>query len=140
MNWEKEIIKMIRAGEYDHEDVGHNETTLKVCNFIREHFLHDSESRPVEKLVSQKTADLDFGDYCLIEQNRFGADNEMYLHKVIGQLESNSYVDVPVTGTAREILHDKSTKVIRAITCGVEEKIALKYRIEDVKIDSRFSG
>ncbi len=57
MNWEKEIIKIIRADEYDHEDVGHNDTTLKVCNFIRENFSQDSESRPVEKLVMQLLAD-----------------------------------------------------------------------------------
>ncbi len=54
MNWEKEIIKIIRADEYDHEDVGHNDTTLKICNFIREHFSLDDDSRPVEKLVRRK--------------------------------------------------------------------------------------
>lgn len=58
MNWEKEIIKIIRADEYDHEDVGHNETTLKVCNFIREHFSQDDESRPVEKLVMPNEREL----------------------------------------------------------------------------------
>ena len=41
--------------------------------------------------------DLDFGDYCLIEQKRYGVENEMFVHKVIGRLRSNSYVDVPVT-------------------------------------------
>ncbi len=58
MNWEKEIIKIIREDEYDKEDVGHNETTLKVCNFIREHFLPESESRPVEGVVMPKIADI----------------------------------------------------------------------------------
>lgn len=129
----KEVIELLNRYS---QSIGHGEEVITESQFD---YVADKICQ-LDLLVSQKNADLDFGDYCLIEQNRFGADNEMYLHKVIGQLESNSYVDVPVTGTARETLHDKSAKVIRAITCGVEEKIALKYRIEDVKIDSRFSG
>ena len=39
---------------------------------------------------------LDFGDYVEIEQKRYGCENEMYLHKVINVLESNSWVDIPL--------------------------------------------
>ena len=49
---------------------------------------------------------LDFGDYCYIEQRRFGGPNENYLHKVIGRLESNAWVDVPVFWTREEVRHD----------------------------------
>lgn len=37
-----------------------------------------------------------FGDYATIEQKRHGVPNEMFVHKVVGQLRSNTWVDVPV--------------------------------------------
>ena len=75
---------------------------------------------------------LDFGDFALIEQKRHGVQNEMYEHKVINSLESNSYVDVPVQSPATETLHDEIVRVIGCITCGVSERSVLCYRIKDV--------
>lgn len=88
---------------------------------------------------TEREGDIDFGDYVTIEQKRYGAENEFYLHKVIGRLRSNSYVVVPVDGgkTAREeILHDEMEDVIRAVCCGVDETEVKKYRIKDVIIES----
>lgn len=31
-----------------------------------------------------------FGDYAIIEQKRHGVPNEMFVHKVVGQLRSNT--------------------------------------------------
>lgn len=76
---------------------------------------------------------LDFGDYVTIEQYRYGADNENYLHKVIGLLKSNNYVEVPVKSTPRETLHKKIVHVIACICCGVDERTVFRYRITDVK-------
>jgi len=73
-----------------------------------------------------------FGDYVEIEQKRYGVENEMYLHKIIGNLKSNSYVDVPVERTAREILHSKVVDVVACICCGIVEKEVLNYRVIDV--------
>jgi len=75
---------------------------------------------------------LDFGDYARIEQKRHGCDNEMYLHKVIGTLRSNTYVDVPVQSPAKEIVHDEIVDVVTCVCCGVSETTILKYRVADV--------
>jgi len=79
-----------------------------------------------------------FGDYCIIEQNRFGAENEHYVHKVIGMSKSNAWVDVPVVGSAVEVLHDTMEWVVSCICCGVQETTVLKYKLSDCKPNSRF--
>ena len=81
--------------------------------------------------------ELDFGHYCLIEQKRYGVPNEMYDHKVIRQLKSNSYVDVPVQTPATETLHDEVVPVVACICCGVDETQVLKYRLCDVIPESK---
>lgn len=79
---------------------------------------------------------LDFGDYCLIEQKRFGAPNEMYVHKVIGRLRSNAWVDAPVTAVAKETKHGEMEDVIACVCCGVSEREVLRYREQDCKPSS----
>ncbi|WP_299831539.1 hypothetical protein [uncultured Metabacillus sp.] len=79
----------------------------------------------------RKTNDIDFGDYVLIEQLRYGAPNEMYIHKVIGALESNTWVDVPVRWDKEEKIHNKMEKVINVICCGVDETKVFKVRQKD---------
>lgn len=75
----------------------------------------------------------DFGDYVRIEQNRFGVENEHYVHKVIGRLRSNNWVDVPVVSVAKETVHEEVVEVVACITCGVSEREVLRYRLEDCK-------
>jgi len=81
--------------------------------------------------------ELDFGDYCIIEQKRFGTKNEMYLHKVVGRLRSNSWVDVPVTGRTEEKCHKEMEDVLACICCGVLETEVRKYRVKDCKPHQR---
>jgi hypothetical protein len=81
-------------------------------------------------------SDLDFGDYCLIEQKRYGVPNEMYVHKVIGRLLSSAWVEVPVDfakegGSFTEHNHGEVVPVIAAICCGVDERKVLRYRAVD---------
>ena len=76
---------------------------------------------------------LNFGDYAIIEQKRYGVENENYLHKVIGRGKSNTWVDVPVQTPAKETIHDDMEEVIRCVCCGVDERHILKYRASDVK-------
>ncbi len=76
---------------------------------------------------------LDFGDYCTIEQKRHGAENEMYQHKVIAAFTSNTYVDVPVQSPATETIHKEIVHVVSCICCGLLETQVLRYRLEDVK-------
>ena len=76
---------------------------------------------------------LSFGDYVVIEQKRYRAENEMYVHKVIGTSESNAWVDVPVQSPATETLHKEIMPVVSCICCGVCETEVRKYLIKDVK-------
>jgi hypothetical protein len=76
--------------------------------------------------------ELDFGDYCQIEQKRYGVKNEMFTHKVISRSRSNSYVDVPVTIPVKNVLHDAIVDVVSCICCGVDETEVRKYRVGDV--------
>lgn len=73
-----------------------------------------------------------FGEYAIIEQKRYGVKNEMYIHKVIGTLSSNSYVDVPVQSPATETLHSKVVPVVACVCCGVDERTILHYRQSDI--------
>lgn len=75
----------------------------------------------------------DFGDYVHIEMKRYGCPNEIYCHKVINRLKSNTWVDIPVQSPATEIIHSEIEDVISCITCGVEEIEVLKYRIKDIQ-------
>jgi hypothetical protein len=76
---------------------------------------------------------LDLGDYVIIEQKRFGVPNEFYIYKVVGPLESNCYVDVPVKTPAKETLHDELVPVVRCICCGISETKVLKFAEKDIK-------
>jgi len=73
-----------------------------------------------------------FGDYVRIEQKRYKAKNEMYLHKIIGCLNSNYYVDVPVIYPIVEVYHDDVVEVVACVTCGVNERYIHRYKISDV--------
>ena len=72
-----------------------------------------------------------FGDYVRIEQKRYGDENEMYEHKVIGCLKSNYYVDVPVENCI-ETFHPEVIDVVACICCGVDERVVYRYKKSDV--------
>ena len=82
---------------------------------------------------------LDFGDYVNIEQHRYGSDNEIYLHKVVGRIKSNAWVDVPVKIPRVNSLHyGELEDVVLCICCGVDGTEVFKYRISDVElVDTR---
>jgi len=95
---------------------------------------YDSESSRDPRCPLKIKSELSFGDYVLIEQKRYGAENEMYLHKVIGTSESNSWVDVPVQSTTETLHKVKELEpVVSCICCGVCETKVRKYRIKDVR-------
>lgn len=72
-----------------------------------------------------------FGDYVKIEQKRYGVPNEHYVHKVIGALESNLYMDVPAQTHLGMTLHDEVVPVLQVICCGVSEDSVIRVRVED---------
>lgn len=77
---------------------------------------------------------LDFGDYCLIEQKRYaGYKNEMFIYKVLGgNLQSNMWVGVPVDAMEKEMRRGDIEPVIRAVKCGVSEDKVEVFRLSDV--------
>lgn len=81
-----------------------------------------------------KKEEFEFGSYVEIEQFRYGAKNEVYIYKVIKQLHSNGYIDVPVKSpNDKEYLHDNIVDVVACICCGVSETKVEKFKIDDVK-------
>lgn len=80
-----------------------------------------------------------FGDYAIIEQKRHGVPNEMFVHKVIDQLRSNTWVDVPVRSPATETMHDKMEDVCLCICCGIDETEVRRYRVRDMRRHSPVS-
>jgi len=76
---------------------------------------------------------LDFGDYCTIEQRRYGADNEMYRYKVIGSGRANYYRPVPVDGNGPDRCSGEMCEVVNAIRCGVDETKVETFRLSDVQ-------
>lgn len=81
-----------------------------------------------------------FGDYAIIEQKRHGVPNDMFVHKVIDQLRSNTWVDVPVQSPATETIHDEMEDVCWCICCGVSETEVRKYRVKDMRRHSPVSA
>jgi hypothetical protein len=85
--------------------------------------------------MSDRTSkQMNFGDYCRIEQKRYGVPNEMYQYKVVGRLISSAWVDVPVdarVANGGEVNHFAMEEVIAAICCGVSEREVLRFRAVD---------
>lgn len=73
------------------------------------------------------------GDHCLIEQQRYAGPNEMYLHKVIGTVKSNFYVDVPVETPRTETIHNHVVDVVSCVCCEIDERHAFRYCLSDVQ-------
>lgn len=78
--------------------------------------------------------EFEFGDYVVVEQKRYGVPNEFYVHKVIGMLESNSWIDVPAQTGEGAKLHDTCEPVVSVICCGVDESKVVRYRAADCRI------
>ena len=77
---------------------------------------------------------MQFGDYVKIEQARYGIPNEMFIHKVVGVLRSNSYVDVPVMCPQEKLHGNNCVPVVACVCCGVNERHIYHYRVEDVEL------
>lgn len=83
-----------------------------------------------------RTNHIDFGDYVVIEQKRYGVPNEMYLHKVIGSFASNSWVEVPVHWKREPKIHKHAEMVLNVVCCGVVETNVFTVREKDcVKVE-----
>ena len=79
--------------------------------------------------------DIDFGDYVLIEQKRYGVPNEMFQFKVVGSFQSNAYRDVPMeAGDHEQKWHPEVVDVLNVICCGIDETKVDTVRKADVRL------
>lgn len=122
----------------DHEYVyfrdGMTEGVRLTLNNFRQFFIEEIE-RSASRSNHREERTAKFGDYALIEQKRFGAPNEMYRYKVIGQFESNSYVDVPITaGKDKAYIHEDIVPVVAVICQGVDESEVIRVRLQDIQV------
>jgi len=85
-------------------------------------------------IIGNTDTPLDFGDYCIIEQRRYGVENEQYTYKVIGGGgRANYYREVPVDVCGPVKLHGEMCDVVKVICCGVVEEKVETFRLQDVK-------
>ena len=78
-----------------------------------------------------QTVSVKFGDYVNVPQKRYGAKDEIYLHKVIGVLQSNLWMDVPAIQHKGMVVHNTTEDVVSCIVCGVGEDRVIRYRLKD---------
>jgi len=76
--------------------------------------------------------ELKFGDYCSIEQKRYGCDNEQFKYKVIGTSLTNYFRNVPVDARNSDMKHGEMCDVVKVICCGVCEETVETFRLQDV--------
>lgn len=84
--------------------------------------------------LGQRWQEFEFGEYVTVEQKRYGVPNEWFVHKVVGMLESNSWVDVPAEAGIGPTLHDTTEPVVQVICCGIDESKVVRYRAADCKM------
>lgn len=76
---------------------------------------------------------VDFGDYCTIEQKRYSAPNEFYSYKVVGRKKSNAWTDVPVdANNEKETLHDHLDDVVTVICNNLDDRTVHQFRVSDL--------
>ncbi len=76
---------------------------------------------------------LEFGDYCRIEQERDGIENEIYTYKVIKSSRANYYRQVPVSAKTPGKVIGVKCDVVKVICCGVIEDTVETFRLSDVR-------
>ncbi|GKV66726.1 MULTISPECIES: hypothetical protein [unclassified Sporosarcina] len=77
---------------------------------------------------------IDFGDYVEIEMHRYGAPNEMFLHKVVSALRSNTWIDTPLKWDSQPTIHPEIEPVLNVIQCGIDETKVIRVRQKDCKL------
>jgi len=78
-----------------------------------------------------RTNRIDFGDYVKIEMHRYGVPNEFYLHKVVGALWSNVWIDAPLKWNSKPTIHDHSERILNVIQCGIDETKVIRVKDSD---------
>lgn len=84
-----------------------------------------------EFIGSERTNDIDFGDYVQIEMFRYGKQNELFIHKVVGALRSNAWIEAPLKWDSKMIGHDQMEVILNVIQCGLDETKVIRVAQKD---------
>lgn len=108
---------------------------------IANQILHDVVSQETDNLVkendggagmSQFTVNKDmFGQYCHIPTDTSG---NMHIYKIVSQIESNVYCEVPLVVNSKETIHRNIVPVLLVIHSGIDETEVRKVALSDCKI------
>ena len=74
-----------------------------------------------------------FGKYCLIEMHNYYSPNELFIHKCVGLIRSNTFCDVPLVCGVGEVTHDHLEDVLLVIQCGIDESKVIRVPLKDVE-------
>lgn len=84
--------------------------------------------------MSQFTVNKDmFGQYCHIPTDTSG---NMHIYKIVSQIESNVYCEVPLVVNSKETIHRNIVPVLLVIHSGIDETKVQKVALSDCKIIS----
>ena len=77
--------------------------------------------------------EIGFGDFCTIEQKRYGVPNEFYEYKIVGRKRSNSWTKTPVgPNNEKETLHDHLDDVVTVVCNNLDDRTVHQFRISDL--------
>ena len=86
-----------------------------------------------EGFVLVLNSEIGFGDFCTIEQNRYGVPNEFYQYKIIGRKRSNSWTKTPVDpNNEKETLHDHLDDVVTVVCNNLDDRTVHQFRVSDL--------
>lgn len=77
-----------------------------------------------------------FGHYCHIEMLFYGNEgNQFFIFKIVGQLRSNYYNEVPFNQFAKPAKnHGEVIDVVNVIQCGIDESEVFRVPLHAIKI------
>lgn len=82
--------------------------------------------------MSQFTVNKDmFGQYCHIPTDTSG---NMHIYKIVSQIESNVYCEVPLVVNSKETIHRNIVPILLVIHSGIDETKVQKVALSDCKI------
>lgn len=78
-----------------------------------------------------KTNDDMFGRYVRIQTDFSKA---LHIYKVVSRFESNTYCDIPILVSSKEVKHEQVVPVLNVIHCGIDESKVIRVALDDCEI------
>lgn len=78
-----------------------------------------------------KTNDDMFGRYVRIQTD---FSKTLHIYKVVSRFESNTYCDIPILVSSKEVQHEQVVPVLNVIHCGIDESKVIRVALDDCEI------